>query len=193
MNTIIMEASEKSDEQDNVFDIYQKLASDRILFITDHINDKVASDIVALFLLKDSENQEDKISLIINSDGGDIRNVFSIYDMMKMVESPIETICTGAASDEAVLLLSAGTPGMRFATKNSLICPKELAHDSMIQSSLTDVKKFMDRVKKDNDMYMLALSSCIGKKVPVLKKDFQSHKFFTAKQAVSYGFIDKVI
>src|SRR5947208_340183 len=95
-------------------DVFSKLANDRILFISDMLSDHLASDIVATLILKDSESSSEKITIFINSQGGDIRNALMICDMMRLLESPIETVCIGAASDEAAIILASGTPGMRF-------------------------------------------------------------------------------
>ena len=86
MNTIVTETTEHGEM---LVDIYQKLASDRILFICNTIDDKLATDIVATLLLKDAEDSENKITLFINSAGGEIRNVLMIYDMMQLVQAPI--------------------------------------------------------------------------------------------------------
>src|SRR5271170_1185233 len=102
-------------------DVYQKLAADRILFVCGDISDELATDIIATLLLKDSEDSEKKITLFINSHGGDIRNAYMIYDVMTMIQAPVETVCIGAAIDEALVLLAGGTPGMRFATKHAVI------------------------------------------------------------------------
>ena len=110
MNTIVLQETPNGDIP---IDVYQKLADDRILFITDHINDQIATDIIATLLLKDFESSDQKITLFINSDGGDIRNTLMIYDVMQMISAPIKTVCIGSAMDEAVILLSGGEKGRR--------------------------------------------------------------------------------
>src|SRR5277367_5288611 len=107
MNTLVLE---QTDQGEVPVDVYQKLSGDRILFLTDYLDDTLASDIVATLLLKDSEDSEKKITLFINCHGGDIRNAFMVYDFMSMIHAPIETVCIGAAMDEAIILLAGGTP-----------------------------------------------------------------------------------
>src|SRR5579864_7292899 len=97
---------EQTEHGEVPMDVYQKLAKDRILFITDYIDDDVATDLIATLLLKDHENNDEKIRLLINSPGGDIRNAFMIYDVMTMIQAPIEVVCMGAAMDEAAILLA---------------------------------------------------------------------------------------
>lgn len=174
-------------------DIYSKLANDRILFIYDHIDDKLATDIVATLLLKNGEDDKEKITLIINSEGGDIRNIFMIYDMMQLISSPIETICVGSAINEAALLLASGTPGMRRATKNSAICVSQLVQEKYQYADLTDAKGVLDRIQKDNKSYMTIFAKKTNKKISQVLSDFERKKFMTAKQAKSYGIIDSII
>jgi ATP-dependent Clp protease, protease subunit len=190
LNTII---TETTDHGEIPVDIYQKLANDRILFICNHIDDKLATDIVATLLLKDSEDSDKKITLFINSEGGDIRNVLMIYDMMNMISSPIETVCIGAAMDEAAILLSAGTPGMRFATKNSVIAVSQLVNDWMAHVDLTEAKQMLDQVVADNKAMMTIIAKNVGKPIKQVMQDYDRRVFLTAAQAVKNGLIDKVV
>jgi ATP-dependent Clp protease, protease subunit len=190
LNTIV---TEMTDHGEIPIDIYQKLSNDRILFICDEIDDKLATDIVATLLLKDSESPEEKITLFINSGGGDIRNVLMIYDMMCLVEAPIETVCIGAAMDEVALILAAGTPGMRFATKNSVISINQLTHDWVNYSDLTDAKKVLDQFLSDNKKMMEILAKSCDKTYKQVMEDFNRRAFMNCNQAVRYGLIDKVV
>jgi ATP-dependent Clp protease, protease subunit len=190
LNTLVLKTT---DQGEFPIDVYQKLANDRILFICDLITDQLASDIVASLLLKDAEEPGSKITLFINSTGGDIRNIFMIYDIMKMIESPIQTVCIGAAMNEAVLLLAAGTPGMRFATKNCRLAVSQLINDYILDSNLTDAKKMLDLSVQDNKRMMDILAKCTGKTSKQLMQDFDRRVFMAAPQAVKYGLIDKVV
>lgn len=184
---------EESENGDVPLDVYQKLAADRILFICDDITNEVATDIVATLLLKDAEDPEKKITLFINSDGGDIRNALMIYDIMSMIQAPIETVCIGSAMDEALILLAGGTPGLRLATKNSIIAASQLVHDWYTHTNLTDAKKILDQSLTDNKRLMEILSKSCNKPVKQLMQDFDRRVFMNANQAVKYGFIDKVV
>lgn len=190
MNTLVLEATEHGDVP---VDVYQKLSNDRILFITEVITDQLASDIVATLLLKDSEDSEKKITLFINSKGGDIRNAFMIYDIMQMIDSPVETVCIGEAVDEAVVILASGEPGMRFATKNCRIAVSQLVHDWITNANLTDAKKILDLAMSDNKHMMDILAKASGKTTKQVMADFDRRVFMNANQAVKYGLIDKVI
>lgn len=190
MNTFILESNEHGEYP---VDIYQKLAGDRILFISDVVNEKIATDIVATLILKDHEDPTSKISLFINSSGGDIRSAFMIYDVMKMIEAPIETVCIGSAVDESLIILAAGTPGMRLATKNSFFSFSQLIHNSMWQSNLTDAKKIVDRYSRDNKNMMEIIAKASHKTVKEVMNDFERRVFMSPQEAVKYGLIDKII
>jgi ATP-dependent Clp protease protease subunit len=190
VNTIILEETEHGEVP---IDIYQKLANDRILFLFNLIDDKLASDIIATLLLKDGEDSDAKITLFINSDGGDIRNVLMIYDMMQIIEAPIETVCIGSAQNEAAILLAAGTPGMRFATKHAVIAASQLVHEWMSFSDLTDAKQILELSSKDNKRMMEIIAKSCGKTTKEVMVDFERKVFMNANQAVKYGLIDKVI
>lgn len=190
MNTLVLEQTEHGEVP---MDVYQKLANDRILFIHDYIDDDIATDIVATLLLKDHEDNEKKITLFINSPGGDIRNVFMIYDVMAIVNAPIETVCIGAAMDEAALLLAGGRKGMRLATKNAIISVSQLVNNWHMHTNMTDAKNLMEQFKVDNDRLLEILNKATGKSVKQLREDFDRRTFFTAPKAMKYGLIDKIV
>lgn len=190
MNTLVTEATEHGDIP---VDIYQKLSNDRILFICNHIDDKLATDIAANLILKDSEDSEKKITLFINSDGGDIRNALMIYDVMSMIQSPIETVCIGSAMDEAAIILAAGTPGMRFVTKNSFIAVSQLVHNWSQYCDLTDAKQNLIQSTNDNKRMMEIFSKAMGKPQKEVMTAFERRVFMSATQAAKLGIVDKVI
>jgi len=190
LNTLVLEQTEHGEVP---MDVYQKLANDRILFIHDYIDDDIATDIVATLLLKDHEDNEKKITLFINSPGGDIRNVFMIYDVMAIVNAPIETVCIGAAMDEAALLLAGGRKGMRLATKNAIISVSQLVNNWHMHTNMTDAKNLMEQFKVDNDRLLEILNKATGKSVKQLREDFDRRTFFTAPKAMKYGLIDKIV
>lgn len=190
MNTLVLE---ETNQGDMVVDVYQRLANDRILFIHDFIDDKLACDVCSTLLLKNSESKKDKITLFINAESGDIRSVFMIYDMMNVIDAPIETVCAGSAWDEALLLLAAGTPGMRYATQNSVVCATQLMYDKMHFSDLTDARIIKDLIKNDNKRMLEAFAKITGKPVAAITKDFSERKFMNPNQAKKYGLIDGII
>lgn len=190
LNTLVLEQTEQGEVP---MDVFQKLAHDRILFISDYITDNVATDLIATLLLKDHEDNEKKITLFINSPGGDIRNTFMIYDVMTMITAPIETVCMGAAMDESALILAGGSPGMRMATKNSIISVSQLVNPWHMHTNLTDAKNLMEQFNLDNNRLLDILSKASGKTIKQTRADFDRRTFFTAAKAQKYGLIDKII
>lgn len=192
MNTIITELTDNGEVS---YDVFSKLVDNRILFLYNHIDDDIAADIVAalLYLDHNCEDIEKKISLYINSESGDIRSIFMIYDMMRMIKSPIETFCIGSAAGEPALILAAGTKGMRFATKNSIIKLGQLTHCRSIHSDIMNAEILLDQLKKDNIKYLEAMHECTGKSLKTLTKDSEKDFYMTADIAKKYGFIDAII
>lgn len=190
MNTLVLEQTEHGEYP---IDVYAKLSQDRILFLSEPLHDELATDMVATLLLKDSEDPEKKITLFINSHGGDIRNAFTIYDVMQMIDAPVETVCIGAAFDESIILLSGGTPGMRLATPHAVISASQLEPGLHMHTDLPGAQEVMKQHKLDNDRLMEILSKTTGKTVSQVRKDFDRRVFFNAKQALKYGFFDHIV
>lgn len=187
----MLETNENNEEYP--VDVYQKLSNDRILFICSVINDEVASDIVANLILKDAEDSDKKITLFINSPGGDIRNAFMIYDVMQMISAPIETVCIGTAADSAALILSSGAPGMRFATRNCNIVVSQLAHEYSMQANLIGAKKILDLYLLDNKRMIEIFAKNTGKTIKKITEDFAERIFLSSSQTLKYNLIDKII
>jgi ATP-dependent Clp protease, protease subunit len=190
LNPIITEQTEDGEIS---YDVFTKLMQSRILFLYGAITNEVAADIVATLLYLDNNNHEEIISLYINSEGGEIENIFMIYDMMKMLRSPIETLCVGEVFDGAALLLSAGTKGMRYATKNSIIRICQPIHPHSQFSNMVGAEIAMDKINKENKKFLTALKNCTGKTMKAITKDTDRDFYLTPKEAKKYGLIDFVI
>lgn len=190
MNTLVLEQTEHGDM---AVDVYVKLSQDRILFLSEDLHDELATDMVATLLLKDSEDSEKKITLFINCHGGDIRNAFMIYDVMTMIQAPVETVCIGAAIDEALILLAGGEPGMRFATKHAIIAATQLQPGLHMHTDLPGATAMLNQHKMDNDRLMEILAKSTKKTIAQVRKDFDRRVFFNTKDALKYGFIDGIV
>lgn len=185
MNTLI------SSEHMMPTDIFTRLAKDRILFISE-MDDHEAAELVATLMLKDMESDR-KITLTINSTGMNIRNVFMLYDMMKLIKAPIETVCVGDAWHGMVLLLAAGTPGMRYATKSATICPSQIMQDTYFETNIKGVKRSMERIQRDNKAFIAALAKETRHTVKDVMADLDRQRYFTAAESKAYGIIDAII
>src|SRR5271170_2235379 len=190
MNTVITEKTENGDVS---YDVFSKLIDSRILFLYDYITDDIATDIVATLLYLDHENDKDKISIYLNSEGGYIESIFMIYDMMKMIKSPIETFCIGHAFGEAALLLAAGTKGKRYITKSSMIRINQLSHSYSKHSDMTSAEILLQQNKKENEKFFNALHDCTRKSVKTIIKDTQREFYLSPEAAKKYGIVDKIV
>jgi ATP-dependent Clp protease protease subunit len=190
LNTII---TEKTEDGEVSYDVFSKLIESRIIFLSDYITDEVATDIVATLLYLDHEDDKNKISLYINSEGGAPESVFMIYDIMKMIKSPIETLCIGSAFALSALILSAGTKGMRYATKSSTICLTQLEYSYSKYSDMASAEITLVQFKRENGKLLKALHDCTGKSIKSLMKDTDRDFYLDPEGAKEYGVIDAII
>lgn len=187
MNTIINELTEQGLVS---YDIFSRLIDNRVIFLYGYITDNIATDIVASILYLDQKSNE-PISIYINSDGGMIRSVFMIYDMMNISTSRIDTYCIGSARHEPLLILAGGNK--RFATNNSIICLNQLEHIGLPYSDLSNAEINFSQSQNENSKFIKALSKHTGKSINTILKDGEKECFMTAADAKKYGLIDGII
>lgn len=182
---------EKTGRGERSYDIYSRLLKDRIIMLSGEINDQVASSIVAQLLFLEAEDPEKDIYLYINSPGGVITSGFSIFDTMNYIRPDISTICIGQAASMGAFLLSCGTPGKRYSLPNSRI----MIHQPLggAQGQATDIEiqaKEILRLKKTlNEI----LSKNTKQTIKKIEKDTERDFFMSAKEAMEYGLVDKVL
>ena len=189
MNLVPM-VVEQSGRGERAYDIFSRLLKDRIIFITDMIEDNMANLIIAQLLFLDSEDPEKDIHVYINSGGGVVTAGLAIYDTMQYLRSPINTVCIGQAASMAAVLLMAGAPGKRFALPNSRIMIHQGSGgfrgntpDVMIQ--VKELETLVDKLTK-----IMAFHT--GQPVDKLKRDSERDRFMSAEEAKVYGIIDDV-
>lgn len=181
---------EKSNHGERVYDIYSRLLKDRIIILSDEINDNNANSVVAQLLYLDSLNHDD-IHLYINSPGGSITAGMAIYDTMNVIESDVSTICVGMAASMAAFLLSSGTKGKRYGLPNSEV----MIHQPLggAQGQATEIKIAAERILKLKDKLNNILSKNTGQKLEIIEQDTERDNFMTAKEAKEYGIIDDIL
>ncbi|MBE7705957.1 MAG: ATP-dependent Clp endopeptidase proteolytic subunit ClpP [Cyanobacteria bacterium SIG30] len=182
---------ESSSRGEKSFDIFSRLLRERIIFLGSAIDDDVANSIVAQLLLLDSENNEKDIMLYINSPGGVITAGMAIYDTMKLIKSPVSTICLGDAASMGAFLLSGGTKGKRMALPNARI----MIHQPLggAEGQATDIEIEAKEILRMKQQLNELLALHTGQKIETIKKDTERDNFMTAEQALAYGLIDKII
>ena len=182
---------EQSSRGERSFDIFSRLLRERIIFLGSEIDDDVANSVVAQLLLLDSENSEKDIMLYINSPGGVITAGMAIYDTMKLIKSPVSTICLGDAASMGAFLLSGGTKGKRLALPNARI----MIHQPLggAKGQATDIEIEAREILRMKAMLNGLLAEHTGQKIEKIAKDTERDNFMTAQEALEYGLIDKII
>ena len=182
---------EQTSRGERSYDIYSRLLRDRIIFLSEAVNDVTASLVVAQMLFLEGEDPDKDIQFYINSPGGSITSGMAIYDTMQYIRCDVSTICVGMAASMGAFLLAAGAPGKRFALPNSEI----MIHQPLggMQGQATDIKIHADRIIRIKETLNKILSERTGKPIEQIQQDTERDNFMSADEAAAYGLIDKVI
>ena len=182
---------EQTGRGERSWDIFSRLLTDGIVFLSDEVNDVTASLVVAQLLFLESHEPDRDIWFYINSPGGSITAGMAIYDTMNFIKNDINTVCVGMAASMAAVLLSAGTKGKRFVLPNSEI----MIHQPMggMRGQATDIKIHADRIIQMKRKLNEILAENCGRPVEDLERDTDRDNFMTAEEAVKYGIVDKIL
>jgi len=189
--TLIPMVVEQTSRGERAYDIYSRLLKDRIIFLSNVIDDDVANIVIAQMLFLESEDPDKDIHLYLNSAGGVVTAGLAIYDTMQYIKPDISTLCMGQASSMAALLLAAGRKGKRYALPHSRI----LIHQPLggFQGQATDIDihaKEILRMREELDSILVKHTNQPREKI---KKDTDRDFFMDGQQAKEYGIIDDVI
>ena len=176
---------------ERAYDIYSRLLSDRIIMLTDEVNDVTASLVVAQMLFLEAQDPDKDIYFYINSPGGSVSAGFAIYDTMNYIKCDVCTICMGMAASMGAFLLSGGAKGKRLALPNAEI----MIHQPLggAQGQASDIKIHADHILKTRAKLNRLLAEHTGKPIEEIERDTERDNFLTAEEACAYGLIDKVI
>ena len=182
---------EQTSKGERSYDIYSRLLNDRIVFLSDEINDVTASLVVAQLLHLESQDPDEDIALYINSPGGSVTAGMAIFDTMNYIKCDVSTICVGMAASMGAFLLAAGAKGKRFALPNSEI----MIHQPLggMQGQASDMKIHADHIMKIRQRINEILARETGKPIEQIEIDTDRDNFLSADEAAAYGLIDKVI
>ena len=182
---------EQTSRGERSYDIFSRLLKERIIFISDEINDATASLVVAQLLFLEAEDPDKDIQMYINSPGGSITSGFAIYDTMQYIKADVSTICVGMAASMGAFLLAAGASGKRYALPNSEI----MIHQPLggTQGQAEDIRIHAERIVKMREQLNQILSEKTGQPLERIAKDTDRDNFMSAKEATEYGLIDEVI
>ena len=190
-SSLIPMVVEQSNRGERAYDIYSRLLKERIIFLTGGIDDNVASLICAQLLFLESENPKKEISFYINSPGGIVWSGLAIYDTMQYISSKIMTICIGQAASAGSLLLTSGEKGMRFSLPNSRIMVHQPSGG--YEGQVTDIEIHTKEIVKTKSKLNENYSRHTGKSLNEIELIMERDKYFSPKEALSFGLIDKII
>ena len=182
---------EQTGKGERAYDIYSRLLNDRIVFLSDEVNDVTASLVVAQLLFLEAEDPDKDISLYINSPGGSVTAGMAIYDTMNFIKCDVSTICIGMAASMGAFLRAAGAKGKRIALPNSEI----MIHQPLggAKGQATDIKIQADLILRTRDNLNRILAENTGKSIEEIARDTERDNFMTSAQALEYGLIDKIL
>ncbi len=189
-NALVPMVVEQDGKGERSYDIFSRLLNDRIIFLSDEVNDATASLVVAQLLFLEAKDPDKDISFYINSPGGSVTAGMAIYDTMNFIKCDVSTICVGMAASMGAFLLSAGAKGKRIALPNSEI----MIHQPLggAKGQATDIKIQAELILRTRDNLNRILAENTGRSIEEIARDTERDNFMTAKQALEYGLIDKI-
>ncbi len=182
---------EQTNRGERSYDIFSRLLNDRIIVLSDEVNDTTASIVVAQLLFLEGQDPDKDISLYINSPGGSVTAGMAIYDTMQYIKCDVSTICMGMAASMGAFLLSSGAKGKRFALPNSEI----MIHQPLggARGQATEIKIVADHILKTREKLNRILAENTGRSIEEIARDTERDNYLTAQEAMDYGLVDKVI
>jgi ATP-dependent Clp protease protease subunit len=184
---------EQTSRGERNYDIYSRLLKERIIFLGEEVNSVSASLIVSQLLFLESEDPSKDISLYINSPGGLVTDGFAIYDTIHFIKCDVSTICIGMAASMGAFLLAAGTKGKRYALPNAEIMIHQPSGGIKGPAQASDIAITADYMMKNKKRLNQILADNTGKSPDQIEKDTDRDNFMSAREAMEYGLIDKVI
>ena len=182
---------EQTNRGERSYDIFSRLLNDRIVMLSEEVNDTTASLIVAQLLYLEAQDPDKEIQFYINSPGGSVTAGMAIYDTMQYIKCDVSTICIGMAASMGAFLLSSGTKGKRLALPNAEIMIHQPSAGT--QGQITDMAIHLKRLEIVKTRLTGILAANTGKPLDVVRADCERDNFMTAQEAMEYGLIDKVI
>ena len=182
---------EQTSRGERSYDIYSRLLKDRIIFLSEEVNDVTASLVVAQMLFLESEDPNKDINFYINSPGGSVTAGFAIYATMQYIKCDVSTICVGLAASMGAFLLAGGKKGKRMALPNAEIMIHQPSGGARGQA--TEIQIVAENILKTKRKLNEMLAANTGKPIEVIERDTDRDNYMSAEEALEYGLIDKVI
>ena len=182
---------EQTSRGERSYDIYSRLLQDRIIILSNEVNDDIASLVVSQLLFLESQDPNKDISLYINSPGGSVSAGFAIYDTMNYVKCDVSTICMGLAASMGAFLLAGGAKGKRLALPNAEIMIHQPSGGAKGQE--TEIRIVAEQILKTRSRLNEILAENTGKPLEVIQADTERDNYMTAAEAKEYGLIDEIV
>lgn len=182
---------EQTNRGERSYDIFSRLLNDRIIFLSEEVNDTTASLVVAQLLYLESQDPDKEIQFYINSPGGSVTAGMAIYDTMQYIKADVSTICVGMAASMGAFLLSSGTKGRRLALPNAEIMIHQPSAGT--RGQVTDMAIHLKHFEENKRRLNRILAENTGKSVEEVARDCERDNFMSAEEALAYGLIDQVI
>ena len=182
---------EQTSRGERSFDIFSRLLNDRIIFLSEEVNDTTASLIVAQLLYLEAQDPDKDIQFYINSPGGSVTAGMAIYDTMRYIKCDVATICVGMAASMGAFLLSAGTKGKRLALPNAEIMIHQPSAGT--QGQITDMAIHMKRLQTIKERMNHIMAENTGRSIEEVTAACERDNFMSAEEALEFGLIDKII
>ena len=182
---------EQSSRGERSYDIFSRLLNDRIIVLSDEVNDATASLVVAQLLYLEAQDPDKDIQFYINSPGGSVTAGMAIYDTMQYIKCDVSTICMGMAASMGAFLLSSGAKGKRFALPNSEIMIHQPSGGA--QGQATEIEITAKQILKIRERLNKILADNTGKPIDIIAKDTERDNFMSADEALDYGLVDKIL
>ena len=182
---------EQTNRGERSYDIFSRLLNDRIIFLSEEVNDTTASLIVAQLLYLEAQDPDKDIQFYINSPGGSVTAGMAIYDTMQYIKCDVATICVGMAASMGAFLLSAGAKGKRMALPNAEIMIHQPSAGT--QGQITDMAIHMKRLQTIKERMNRILAENTGKSIEEVTAACERDNFMTAEEAMAFGLVDRVL
>jgi len=190
-NALVPYVLEETSRGERSYDIYSRLLKERIIMLTEDVNDATASLVVAQLLFLDSEDPDKDIHFYINSPGGSVSAGLAIYDTMQLVRADVSTICMGMAASMGAFLLAGGAKGKRYILPNAEVMIHQPSGGAQGQAS--DIKITADHILKTRHRLNTLMAQNTGKTLEEIERDTERDTWLGAEEAVAYGLVDQII
>ena len=190
-SSLVPTVIESTNRGERAYDIFSRLLKERIIILSEEVNDVIASLITAQLLFLEAEDPEKDIQFYINSPGGSVSDGLMIFDTMNHIKPDVQTICMGMAASMGAFLLAAGTKGKRFILPNAEVMIHQPSGGA--QGQTTDIQIAAQHIQRTKDRLNRILSEKTGQPIEQVAKDTDRDNWMSAEEAVAYGIVDQIM